>query len=310
MGEVTIASTTDTQDEVNQAAGGAPQDQDPPELKPAPTGDPQVESGEPEEPIAQPEKKEEKALVPRAVDKRIDKLTRQNSDLAAKLAALEAKQNGTPPPEEKKVEIPTEVAAKFDTFDAWSAKQLEAGKAASIDDFLEARDAWKEARDTQRAEREAVQQHQAEIAETYNARVEEFKAEHPDWDDVVGAAEIDIPPGVGPALQELDNGPAVVWFLATHPADAKKLGNLSPFLAVAEVGRIAARLEKAAPEETPTNGAKAGPDRQPIVSRAPAPIAPLKGNAVRATTDLNDPTLSYEEYRKIRDAQEKARFRR
>lgn len=317
MGDVTVASTTDTQDQVNQAAGGVPQDEEQPELKAPPSGDQQVDS-ETQEAPPEPEKKEEKheaAKVPRGVDKRIDKLTREKNELAAKVAALEAKQNGshadTVDNQRTAPEVPTEIAAKFDTFDAWSEKQLAAGKAANIDDFLEARDTWKDARRAQQEEKEAAAQYQAEIASTYNEKVEAFKAEHDDWEEVVGGTELVIPPGVGPAILELENGPEVTYWLATHPKEAKELNELSPFRAVAEIGRIAARLEKAEPE-SPTNNAtnSKSPDRMPIVSsKAPPPIRPLGGNALRSQNrDYN--SMSQDEYNKLRDAEEKAARRR
>ena len=316
MGDVIVASTTDTQEQVNHAAGGVPQDQEEAEVKAPPTGDQQVDS---ETPAPEPESGREESgkeaeverKVPRGVDKRIDKLTREKNELAARVAELEAKRNGNEPePEPQRQEVPTEIAAKFDTFDAWSEKQLQAGKEADIADFLEARDAWKEARDAQKAERKAIEEYQAEVKATYNARIDDFKADHPEWDDIVGSAEISIPPGVGPALRELDNGPAVVWYLATNPKEAAKLNEMSPFLAVAEVGRIAARLEKAEPESHSNATNSKSPDRMPIVSsKAPPPIRPLGGNALRSQNrDYNN--MSQDEYNKQRDAEEKAARRR
>jgi hypothetical protein len=115
----------------------------------------------------------------------------------------------------------------------------------------------------------------------------------------------------GNAIKQLENGPAVVYFLAQNPKVAQKISGMPPVLAVAEIGRIAARLEKAPAEETPTNNtATRSPDRVPVVSKAPAPITPLKGGNLRPTKDLNDPDISFSEWRKIRDEQAKQRFRR
>jgi hypothetical protein len=305
---VVVASTTDTQEEVNAAAGGKPQDAEEPELKSAPTGDEQVESGEPP-PAPEPQPDEE--AIPKGVQKRIDKFRAQLTAAQKEIEALKSKTNA-PVQEEAKPqpEVPLEVAAKFDTFDSWSEKQLAAGKSASLDDFLEARDAWKEARDTQKAQREAVAEYQTEVQNAYQEKVKTFKATVEDWDEVVGQ-EIDLPPGVGPAILELDNGPQVAYYLGTHAETLGKLNEMSPYLALAEVGRIAARLEKAAPAEQETNNVSSrSPDRQPTVSRAPAPIAPLKGGGLRPSRSLSDPDISYADYRAIRDAEEKKRFRR
>lgn len=312
MSEVIVASTTDSQDEVNAAAGGKPQDQELPPEKAAPTGSPQIENEPEPGPVAtkEPEKQEEEKS-PKSASKKFDKLWRENKELKERLAAVEAKQA---PPEKKEepAPVPTEVAAKFDTFDSWSEKQLAAGKPANIDDFLEARDAWKDARRAQQEEQDAAKAYENEVESTYQESVNAFKAEHEDWDEIVGEADISIPVVAGNAIKQLENGPAVVYYLAQNPKAAQKISEMPPVLAVAEIGRIAARLEKVPAEETPTNNtAVKNPDRQPVVSKAPAPITPLKGGSLRPTKqDLNDPELSYSEWRKIRDEQAKQRFRR
>jgi len=307
MGDVVVASTTDDQASVNAAAGGKEQDTELPPEKPAPTGKPQLENEElPEKVEVEPEKHEEET-VPKGVQKRIDKFRAQLTAAQKEIESLKASQ---PAKAEEKPVVPTEVAAKFDTFDTWSEKQLAAGKSANIDDFLEARDAWKDARRAQQEEQEAIQEQQKEVANAYNERVEAFKAEHDDWDEVVGQS-IDLPPGVGPAILELENGPEVAYFLGKNPKAVKELNELSPYAAVAYIGRLSAKLEKPAAEETPTNNTTIrNPDRSPVVSKAPTPISPLKGGSIRPTKDLSDPNIPYDEYRKMRDEQTKARFRR
>lgn len=312
MSEVIVASTTDSQAEVNAAAGGKPQNEEPPELKAPPTGSPQIENEpepEPQPEAKEPEKQEERP--PKSLSKKFDKLYREKKELEERLAAIEAKQAPQTEKKEEPAPVPTEVAAKFDTFDAWSEKQLAAGKSANIDDFLEARDAWKDARRAQQEEQNAAKAYEQEVESGYQKAVDTFKAEHEDWDEVVGEAEISIPVVAGNAIKQLENGPAVVYFLAQNPKAAQKISEMPPVLAVAEVGRIAARLEKAPAEETPTNNTSIkNPDRQPVISKAPAPITPLKGGNLRQTKSLDDPNLDFAEWRKIRDEQAKQRFRR
>ena len=304
--DVTVASTTDTVEQVNQAAGYK-QEEAVVEEKALPTGDEQVESGA-EEQHEEPPKQEEDKSAPKNLSKRFDKLYKEKKQLEERLAALEAAK--VAPVAEERPAVPVEVTAKFPTFNAWAQEQIEDGKSAEMEDWLEERDAWKDARRVQEEEKQAEKAYLQEIEDTYSQSVEAFKAEHEDWDEVVGGAEISIPVVAGNAIKQLENGPAVVWFLATNPKDAKKLSEMPPVLAVAEIGRIAARLEKMQPEENAQSNGK-GPDKAPIVSsNAPKPITPLRGGQLRATRDLNDPNLSYDEYRKIRDEQEKARFRR
>jgi hypothetical protein len=148
------------------------------------------------------------------------------------------------------------------------------------------------------------------VQNAYQQKVETFKATVEDWDEVVGQ-EIDLPAGVGPAILEFENGPEVAYFLGKNTEVTKKLNEMSPYAAIAEIGRIAARLEKTpSPLQETNNTSTRSPDRVPTVSKAPAPITPLKGAGVRISKDLNDPNMPYDEYRKIRDEQVKARFRR
>ena len=322
MSEVIVASTTDSQSEVNAAAGGKPQDETIPDAKPAPTGHPEVEN-DPEAPpveAKEPEKQDEEA-IPKGVQKRIDKFRAQLTAAQKEIEALKSK--STPEPETKKEPpvVPTEVAAKFDTFDSWSEKQLAAGKTASLDDFLEQRDAWKEARDAQKAEQDAIAKQDREVVTEYNRAVKAAKEVHPDWDDVVGAMEFNSaiagPQEGGRSIFERsilemgEIGTEVTYFLATHEDALDKLNEMSLAGALREIGRLAAKLEKPAPEETPTNNVTTrNPDRSPIVSKAPTPITPLKGGGVRPSKDISAPDISYEEYRKIRDEQAKTIFRR
>ena len=107
------------------------------------------------------------------------------------------------------------------------------------------------------------------------------------------------------ALLEMEEGPAIAYFLGKNPEVNKKLLEMSPTRAVAEVGKMAAEFSK---EEKPeASERKVGPDKLPV-SSAPAPIKPLTGHSTRSTVSLDN--LDYAEYRKVRDKQEKERYRR
>jgi len=148
-----------------------------------------------------------------------------------------------------------------------------------------------------------------EVLTNYNERVDEFKAAHEDWGEVVGQ-NIDIPQGVQLAILEMENGPDVAYFLGLHPQVCRDLNAMSQPRAIVEIARISAKLEGPAEKQENENqrGQKSGPDQVPVTSRAPAPIKPLSGHATKSTVSLDQ--LDYAEYRKVRDKQEKERFRR
>jgi len=306
---IVVSSTTDTIEQVNQAAGVV---QEEPEVKSTETkleGAEQVDSQEPdskEEPAAKVEKD--------PYEKRIGKLTAQKTELsnraktaeerAAKLEAELAEARKSKPAEAAAEPIP-----EVETLADDPEPKQDDPKFKTYEDWVKATARWEmrqELREQAAKEEKAQQEAEAKkVVTTYNAEVTKFKAEHDDWDEVVGGTDIKIQVGVQNALMELAR-PDVVYFIAQHPETAKELWNMSPTKAIAEVGRIAAKLE-VSPQEEATNERKSGPDKLPV-SSAPPPIKPLSGHSTRSSVPLDN--LDYAEYRKIRDKQDKERFRR
>jgi hypothetical protein len=307
---IQVASTTDTQEQVNQAAGAV---QDEPEIKSTETkleGDEQVDSHEPEEKV-EPEKPKE--VTPKA-DKYINKLTARAKSAEERAAKLEAelaearKARPTDTVDNKDSEKPADQDNKgAETADP-EPKQDDP-KFKTYEDWIKAQARWEvrqERREEEQKQQKAAQEAESKrVVTSYNAEVTKFKAETPDWDEVVGGSTVQIQVGVQNALMEMAR-PDVVYFIASHPETAKELWAMSPARAIAEVGRIASKLEAPPVEET-TNERKTGPDKLPV-SSAPPPIKPLSGHSTRSSVKMDD--LDYAEYRKIRDKQEKERFRR
>lgn len=299
MGDVLVASTTDTQDQVNQAAGAVqePEEQELEQTKAK--GDAQVDSQEPEKPAE---------VTPKA-DKYIKKLTARAKTAEERAAVLEkeleearkakpaeVKESVAEEPQKEEVkEDPEPTQDQFDTYEKWIKAQTR----------WEIRQEMREqAEKDAKAEEEAAAK---QVVTNYNAEVAKFKEETDDWDEVVGKTEIQIQVGVQNALMELAR-PDVVYFIAKHPEVAKDLWEMSPAKAIAEVGRIAAKLEAPAKEEPPSTVRK-GPDKLPVTS-APPPIKGLSGHSTKSAVSLDDPDISYADWRKMRDEQAKARFRR
>lgn len=294
MGDIQVASTTDNQEEVNRVAG---------------TVGEVVEEKPEEKPTEQPEP--EKPKPDDKIQKRIDKLVAQRSEaerraeqLAKELEAERAKHVEQQEPEEP-VEVPQAVLRPRpklgETVNPRTGKPHETQEEYE-DDLMD----WRDEKRYMEYAKEEQEQKRKEVLGTYQERVEAFKASHEDWDAVVGA-NIEIPIGVQMAILEMDNGPEMAYFLGTHPQVCKDLMKMSEARAVAEIGRLSARLEVPAEKEE-REEQKRGPDRQPVVSKAPAPIRQLSGHATKSSVPLDQ--LDYSEFRKIRDQQEKSRFRR
>jgi regulator of replication initiation timing len=89
-------------------------------------------------------------------------------------------------------------------------------------------------------------------------------------------------------LNYLPNGPQVMKYLVLNPDACEQFRSMSQQAASVELGRISARLENG-------NGAR------PVVSKAPAPITPLRGGALRSSVDLADPEIDFQSFKKERE---------
>jgi len=294
MPELTVASTTDTQDEINKVAGANP----PAAVLEAETPE-KPEAQEPaEQPVAAaPEPKESHSKLQR----KIDRMRREIEELKAAKPAPQVAQP-EPEPVEAASQTPKPTPAQFTNYE----------------DYIEALTDWKaEEREFKKIQQEAQiaqQEHLRQTFETYNNAAAEFRREHDDYDEVL-SADVPIHQGVQMAIIEMDNGPAVAYYLGTHRDVAAKLMDMSEARAMAEVGRISATLgvsetdeptSKSEEEEEPVH--RASPPPRKAISAAPAPIKPLGGGNTKSSLPMDQ--LDYAEYRKLRDQQSKARYRR
>ena len=303
--DVTLASTTESQAELDHAVS-------PDWRKPfTPTEKPAGESGEPStdatksgaesdpakagaKPAAKVEDDDEP--LPKGVQKRIDRLTARLNEAEAKLntrpqpRSEPAKPAGDPEPDEKNFTGPT----------AWK-------------DYNRAHTAWVVREENRRLAAENQQQTQQErtreVLETYSERVTEYRSEHPDFDQVTNVAtpwspndaqDVQASIAFRLAIIEADNGPAILEHLSRNPEEFAKFGGLSPVQVGIRVGRISAAL---APEES------AKPAPKPAISRAPAPITPVKGSHT-APTSLADPNISTDDFIRRREEQVRKNRRR
>ena len=237
------------------------------EVQPAGEVDNDVDKGIPEKPKEQP--KGHKS----GWQKRIDKLTARNHMLEKeneeyrtwKAAQAEKKPEPQGPKEPK--------LADFNN---------------NVEEFLNARDTWKENSERQSFE---IERRKAAV-DTYNEKISKARGEYDDWDEVVSGSKIIIPQAAVDAVVELDNGPDVAYYLAQHPDEAEKLMDLSPVRTIAAITKIADKI--AGESAKPAPKAKIEP---------PTPITPVGASATRGNTPLDE--LSIREYIKIRNKQER-----
>jgi hypothetical protein len=269
---VVLTSTTSPQAELEHGVSETWRDPFVPEgekLEEKPKAEEPVVEAEPEaEPEVAPKPKEHKS----GWQKRIDKLTARNHMLESKVAEYEAKQKL---PEEK-----TEPKA--------TGEPKLADFNNNVEEFLKARDAWKE-----NSEKQAVElERRKATVDGYNEKVSQARGNYEDWDEVVSGSKIIIPQAAVDAVIELDNGPDVAYYLAQHPEEAEALMDLTPIRTIQVIGKLS---DKVAGERAP-----APPKAK---AKAPEPIAPVGGSATRSSVNLDQ--LPPREYIKIRNKQER-----
>jgi len=122
-----------------------------------------------------------------------------------------------------------------------------------------------------------VQAERDKVINTWAKRVESAKSEMPDFEDMVGSADVAVSNEVRDAIFESEVGPRILYHLAENPDIAEKLAGMTLTRALATIGKLEGQFEKVEPQTKTTVGR----------SKAPAPINPIKASANGPVTDLD-----------------------
>jgi superfamily I DNA and/or RNA helicase len=122
------------------------------------------------------------------------------------------------------------------------------------------------------------QEAQQKIIQSWAQKVQEAKAELPDFDDLVASSDVVVNNAVRDAILESDVGPKILYHLAENNDLAKKIASLSPNAALREIGKLEAKFE--VNSETKQTA--------PVVrSKAPTPIQPIRGGQGKADVPIS-----------------------
>jgi hypothetical protein len=241
----------------------------------------------------------------------------------AKPAAPEAPKK----PELKEFEgQPDPYAAYSEAVGQWARDTALAEARAEIDAKMAARDRT----DRDRQAQSAAQAAQERTFATHRARVEQFRAATPGYDDTVSKAMLaikdspegvfEIPPAIVDHVQQTETGAALFFHLAQDQKEFRRIASIpqvGPMLIA--LGRYEAKLEsqgKLAPKTPAAATDPATRARDALTSSSSAaaavttapPPPPLVGSGTTASTvPLDD--LDYQSFAKQRNAQERARRR-
>lgn len=130
---------------------------------------------------------------------------------------------------------------------------------------------------------QAAHQHrQAAIAESWNERVDAFRNQAPDFEQV--AYNAPISEMVAEAVAAVDAGPQVAYYLGKNPNEARRISSLPPLHAAVEIGRLNERLSVPLARKS---------------TAAPPPPATIQGHGAPGQKRLDEMTMAeYAEARK------------
>ena len=114
-----------------------------------------------------------------------------------------------------------------------------------------------------------VQAERDQLVNTWAKRVESAKGEMPDFEAMVGSADVVVSNEVRDAIFESDVGPRILYHLAENPEFAEKLSGMTVASALRSIGKLEAQYEKTEPTSKTVVGK----------SKAPAPINPIRSAA-------------------------------
>jgi hypothetical protein len=177
--------------------------------------------------------------------------------------------------------------------------------------YLEAVADWKvderEAKAEHKRVQESKQKEQQESKSKQNEKLKSWndtqakaaREVYDDYDEVAGT--ISCTPAMYDSVMESEVGGHLAYWIGTHPDEVTRISALTPRQQILELHKIEAQFAKEEPaakseDETP----------EPPVSKAPAPATPVrKPSAAPKEPSIYDENLSFKEYCKLREAQEK-----
>jgi len=158
------------------------------------------------------------------------------------------------------------------------------------DAYVEAVAGWQAEHTIAQRERMAQEHRQREAeqaqARSWNERILAAQTKYDDWDEVLQGADVPVTVALRDALFDSEQGAEVLYYLATHVEEARRLQALTPAGVARAIGRIEAQL--ATQEASPPAGPPAVPPPvRPVGSsrsgqpKAPADMSPQEYRAWR-----------------------------
>lgn len=160
---------------------------------------------------------------------------------------------------------------------------------------------WQFRQEKKEAAQAKAQSERDTVIASFRTRQDEFKKITPDYEEKLGISEAKVSPAMEREILESEVAPQLLYHFAEHPEDAERMGNMPLAKMLKEFGRLEDKLAKPKAEVTETKEAKPAAE----ISRAPAPITPIKGGNGAVEVPINSKgefTGTPKEWRDLRRA--------
>jgi len=292
-----VSSTTDSQEAVNAAAGiEAPPEEQAQKPTPVPLEDPDTEEEEPEEPDEEDfDKPAAEQKKPKGgFQRKIERLQAQNEQREQRIRELEAERQryAPPPPQQQQQPAPPKAEDYPNDYEAYNRAVIRYEARQEIEQELKSRV------EAQRQYQE--QKAQQEIDQRWYQGIGELRKNVADFEDTFeSVSHIIMPPWIEAAIKRDPNGAKLAYELARQPEEFQRIVEIPNALeAISALGEFRGSIKSQA----------AAPRK--VASDAPAPIRPVGQSAsgTRVTRSLDE--LSYQDYKRAREREIKARKQR
>jgi hypothetical protein len=191
----------------------------------------------------------------RMAEEKLTTLERELNDLRSKATVAEVPKNQKPDAKDFYDE-----KGQFKAFE-YAEKLAEYSATKAVED------------DRKRQSDERTKAEQNLIVKAFEARLEKAREKYPDFKEVVGKADVNVPPYIQQYMVESDFGGDLGYHFAKYPDVFEAITKLSPIKAIAAIGKLETQWEK--------KEVKAETVETPVIPKAgaPAPIKPLQGGS-------------------------------
>ena len=220
--------------------------------------------------------------------KRIDKLTKRNSEYEARIAELESRLNGNNK-QQHQVQVEAQVVEEL--------------KEPNINDFEEYTDYVKALAKYEinqenkalklKSEEELIKKEAEQITAKYRERVEDAKKRY-GVDKWNGLQKIDLPLSIQmrAEIMQSEVGPDILFYLYHNLEENKKINSLTPAGQIKELTKLELKISNKLAEKAH----KKGDEVKEKISKAPVPVKPISSKTDGKT--FKDPNkMSYQEYK-------------